>query len=541
MKHPVYWFLISSSLLASNSLGFAQAQEETLTSANSYNGNTNSKPFEPLSTSNEGGTTYKCTGNICISYAGLGGEGLTNSCFTDTAGNLAFVGNGYTLCFDNIITTASNPGAINVQGEGKTLGVSGFSLFSCAYCPPGTTGYGAIKAAGNTTIKDNSSLVFHKNCSQTEGGVIYCKGSSTTELKMENNQNLVFSENSSNKKGGAIFTQKLTITSGGPTLFSNNSVSASAPQGGAICLDDTGSECSLTADLGDITFDGNKIIKTGDNSVTRNSIDLGSSGKFTNLRAKDGFGIFFYDPIANQGDTDTEIELNKAEERGSTTYTGKIVFSGERLSDEEKEVPANLQSYFKQPLKIGSGSLVLKDGVTLEAKSFTQTAGSNVVMDLGTTLQTPSSGGETITLTNLDINIASLGGGGVTPDPAKVASQTSNKTVTISAVNLVDSDGNAYEYPILATSKPFTAIVATTNTSTVTAPETNPTNYVPPTHYGYQGNWTVTWDAETATKTATLTWEQTGYSPNPERQGPLVPNTLWGSFSDLRAIQNLMD
>ncbi|WP_315971667.1 polymorphic outer membrane protein middle domain-containing protein, partial [Chlamydia psittaci] len=75
----------------------------------------------------------------------------------------------------------------------------------------------------------------------------------------------------------------------------------------------------------------------------------------------------------------------------------------------------------------------------------------------------------------------------------------------MSAVNLVDSDGNAYEYPILATSKPFTAIVATTNTSTVTAPETNPTNYVPPTHYGYQGNWTVTWDAETATKTATLT------------------------------------
>ncbi|EPP33671.1 polymorphic outer membrane protein G family, partial [Chlamydia psittaci C6/98] len=33
-------------------------------------------------------------------------------------------------------------------------------------------------------------------------------------------------------------------------------------------------------------------------------------------------------------------------------------------------------------------------------------------MDLGTTLQTPSSGGEAIDLTNLDINIASLGGGG---------------------------------------------------------------------------------------------------------------------------------
>ncbi|EPJ29143.1 chlamydia polymorphic membrane middle domain protein, partial [Chlamydia psittaci 99DC5] len=409
MKHPVYWFLISSSLFASTSLGFAQAQEETLTSANSYNGNTNSKPFDPLSTSNEGGTTYKCTGNICIAYAGLGETGLSSSCFTDTTGNLAFVGNGYTLCFDNITTEASNPGAINVQGDNKTLGVSGFSLFSCAHCPPGTTGYGAIKALGNTTIKDNSSLVFHKNCSQTEGGVIYCKGSSTTELKMENNQNLVFSENSSKAKGGAIFTQKLTIVSGGPTLFSNNSVSASAPQGGAICLDNTGSECSLTADLGDITFDGNKIIKTDDNSVTRNSIDLGSGGKFTNLRAKDGFGIFFYDPIANQGNASDPIELNKAE--SGTNYTGKIVFSGERLSDEEKKVPANLQSYFTQPLKIGAGSLVLKDGVTLEAKQVTQTAGSSVVMDLGTTLQTSSSG-ESITLANLDINIASLGGGG---------------------------------------------------------------------------------------------------------------------------------
>ncbi|WP_041460212.1 polymorphic outer membrane protein middle domain-containing protein [Chlamydia psittaci] len=412
MKHPVYWFLISSSLIASNSLCFAEADQKTLTPAHSYNGITNSKPFQPLSTSNSNGTIYTCTGNVCITYAGLGDTGLSSSCFADTAGDLSFIGNGYTLCFDNITTTASNPGAINVSGSDKTLNVSGFSLFSCAYCPPGTTGYGAIKSAGNTTIKDNASLVFHKNCSTADGGVIYCKASSSTaELKMENNKNLVFSENSSNTKGGAIFTQKLTITSGGPTLFSNNSVShASAPKGGAICLDDTSSECSLTANLGDITFDGNKIITTSGSTIKRNAIDLGTSGKFTKLNAKDGFGIFFYDPIANTGDTVTEIELNKTD---SSTYTGKIVFSGERLSDKEKTDADNLKSYFKQPLKIGAGSLVLKDGVTLEAKKVTQTEGSTIVMDLGTTLQTPSSGGETITLTNLDINVASLGGGGV--------------------------------------------------------------------------------------------------------------------------------
>ncbi|WP_262405945.1 chemotaxis protein [Chlamydia abortus] len=411
MKHPVYWFLISSSLFASSSLCFANADQKTLTSANSYNGNTNSEPFTPLTTENSSGTIYTCTGNICISYAGLGEEGLSSSCFSDANGNLSFLGNGYSLCFDNITTQASNPGAINVSGSNKTLDISGFSLFSCAYCPPGATGYGAIKSGGNNTIKDNSSLVFHKNCSTTEGGAIQCKSTdSAAELKLENNKNLVFSENSSTSSGGAIYADKLTIVSGGPTLFSNNSVShASGPKGGAISIKDSGGECSLTANLGDIIFDGNKTIKTGDSTVTRNSIDLGSGGKFTKLNAKEGFGIFFYDPISNTGGS-TEIELNKAEE-GPITYTGKIVFSGEKLSDEEKKVAGNLQSYFKQPLKIGSGSLVLKDGVTLEAKKVTQTAGS-VVMDLGTTLQTPSSDGDTITLTNLDINIASLGGGG---------------------------------------------------------------------------------------------------------------------------------
>ncbi|SGW23031.1 polymorphic outer membrane protein G family protein [Chlamydia abortus] len=410
MKHPVYWFLISSSLIVSNSLYSEEPDQKTLTSAHSYNGNTNSEPFNPLSTSNSNGTIYTCTGNICIAYAGLDGSGLSSSCFTDTAGNLSFLGNGYTLCFDNITTQSSHPGAISVSGTNKTLDISGFSLFSCAYCPPGATGYGAIKAVGNTTIKDNSSLVFHKNCSTGEGGAIQCKASSSeAELKIENNQNLVFAENSSSSSGGAIYADKLTIVSGGPTLFSNNSVSASSPKGGAICIKDSGGECSLTADLGDITFDGNKIIKTngGSPTVTRNSIDLGSSGKFTKLNAKEGFGIFFYDPITGGGSD--ELNINKQD---TVDYTGKIVFSGERLSDEEKKVAANLKSYFKQPLKIGAGSLVLKDGVTLEAKKITQTKGSTVVMDLGTTLQTPSSSGETITLTNLDINIASLGGGG---------------------------------------------------------------------------------------------------------------------------------
>ncbi|AFS26740.1 chlamydia polymorphic membrane family protein [Chlamydia psittaci CP3] len=262
------------------------AKEATLSPADSYNGKTaGNQEFQPKTTSESEGMTYTCVGNVCIAYAGLSEDGLSNSCFSDSSGNLSFIGNGYTLCFDNITTTASNPGAINVSGSDKTLNVSGFSLFSCAHCPPGTTGYGAIQSQGVSTFSGNNKLIFDNNCSTGEGGAIKCATGSNAELKLEGNGYVVFSGNSSQNKGGAIYTKKLTITADGPTLFSNNSVSQSSPKGGAICLDDTSGECSLTANLGDITFDGNKIITTssGSSTVKRNSMISVLVGNFTKL------------------------------------------------------------------------------------------------------------------------------------------------------------------------------------------------------------------------------------------------------------------
>ncbi|MEF9497027.1 hypothetical protein O6937_02635, partial [Chlamydia sp. 04-14] len=401
MKHPVYWFLISSGLMASTSLSFAQGESQTLTPADSYNGN---GTFTPKTSSNSTSTTYTCEGNVCIANAG-NSSALTSSCFTQSAGDLLFIGNGYSLCFESINTT-TKPAAIDASGSNKKLSINNFSLFSCSFCPPGSSGKGAIKVVGNSTFSSNSDILFNQNCSTDSGGAINCG----EELIFEGNRKLIFSDNSSSTSGGAIYTKKLKLTSGGLTLFSNNSVSKdSDPKGGAICFNDSGSECSLTADLGNIIFNGNKIITTNNSnaSIKRNSINLGTGGKFTKLNAKDGFGIFFYDPIADTGDTTTEIEINKAD--GTTTYSGKIVFSGEKLSIEEKAVAENLQSSFKQPLKIGSGSLVLKDGVTVTANKISQTTGSTIVMDKGTSLKAST---ETIDITNLVINTASLGGGG---------------------------------------------------------------------------------------------------------------------------------
>nr|WP_276816070.1 polymorphic outer membrane protein middle domain-containing protein [Chlamydia gallinacea] len=479
MKYSIYLFLVSSGMIASTSLGFADPTKKNLDSSTSYNGNTASSNFTPLTTSDSNGTQYICTGDVCIMYAGTASSGTTNtalstSCFQESQGDLSFVGNGYSLCFDNVKAT-SKPSVIEVGSTDKNLSLSGFSLFSCTSCPPGTTGNGAIKSSGSTTLSNDAKLMFDRNCSTDNGGAITCKGctiqntsgsaifinnsssqsggaiystsattissnnqvmfsgNSTTgsssssggaiwcsdttnnnlDLKFEGNKELIFSGNSSTTSGGAIYADKLTIVTGGPTLFTRNSVkSTSSPKGGAICINSTSGECSLTAELGDLIFDGNTIITTSGSTTTkRNAIDLGTSGKFTKLNASEGYGIYFYDPIANNGDTATTLELNKAS--GSDTYTGQIVFSGEKLSASEKAEADNLKSYFKQPIKVDAGSLVLRDGVTLEAKKVEQTAGSAVVMDVGTTLQTPSASGEDITLTNLEINVASLGGGGV--------------------------------------------------------------------------------------------------------------------------------
>ncbi|WP_284442446.1 autotransporter domain-containing protein [Chlamydia gallinacea] len=594
MKHSIYWFLLSSGIVGTSSLGFSAAEEKTLTSANSYDGNTASAEFQTQNNTSPNGTNYTCMGDVCISYAGKQTP-LTNSCFNQSAGDLSFVGNGYSLCFDNVKAT-SKPSVIEVNGSNKNLSLSGFSLFSCTSCPPGTTGNGAIKSSGSTTLSNDAKLMFDRNCSTDNGGAITCKGctiqntsgsaifinnssaknggaisstaamtvssnnqvmfsgNSTTgsssssggaiwcsdtssnnlDLKFEGNKELIFSGNSSTTSGGAIYADKLTIVTGGPTLFTRNSVkSTSSPKGGAISINDTNGECSLTAELGDLVFDGNTI--TDSSSTKRNAIDLGTSGKFTTLNAREGYGIYFYDPISNTGTTTGDIELNKTS--GNNTYTGQIVFSGEKLSEAEKKVADNLKSYFKQPLKVTSGSLVLRDGVTLEANKVEQTAGS-VVMDVGTTLQTST---ETITLSNLEINVASLGGGGT---PATIStSSASNKNITISQLQLVDSDGNAYEQPVFSTTTPFSALSVSTNTGQITIPTTNLTDFIPAAHYGYQGNWTVTWSqaANAATNSTTLSWQQTGYNPNPERVGALVPNTLWGAFADIRALQNLMD
>ena len=264
MKYSVYLFLVSSGMIASTSLGFANPTEKNLDSSTSYNGNTASSAFNPLSTSDSNGTQYICTGDVCIMYAGTGSgtnTALSSSCFKESQGDLSFVGNGYSLCFDHV-NASSSPSVIEVGNTSKNLSLSGFSLFSCTSCPPGTTGNGAIKSSGSTTLSNDAKLMFDRNCSTDDGGAITCKGCTIQNTS----GSAIFINNSSAKNGGAISsTAAMTVSSNNQVMFSGNSTTgSSSSSGGAIWCSDT-SNNNL-----DLKFEGNKeLIFSGNSSTTR--------------------------------------------------------------------------------------------------------------------------------------------------------------------------------------------------------------------------------------------------------------------------------
>ncbi|EPP35256.1 chlamydia polymorphic membrane middle domain protein, partial [Chlamydia ibidis] len=303
---------------------------------------------------------------------------------------------------------------------------------------------GALYSHGESVIANNGKVAFLNNTTKRSvfaspgdsyeptdlsGGAIYSSHNSDT-LTFQNNSELIFSNNScsgtkATSSGGAICAKTLHIISGGPTLFSNNYSLGKTSVGGAISVTSSG-KCHLSAEGGDIVFEGNKTITVTDTpapattTTLRNSIDLAGSSEIGTLNACEGYGIYFYDPITSTsvGSTgETELIINNSLNQ---LCTGAIVFSGEKLTDNEKLEPKNFTSNFYQPLTLKSGSLVIKDGAIVNTAGFKQEAGSKVIMDLGTTLEVTGSKKSTsptatvggVVLTDLYVDISSLLGGG---------------------------------------------------------------------------------------------------------------------------------
>ncbi|WP_370895074.1 polymorphic outer membrane protein middle domain-containing protein [Chlamydia pecorum] len=582
MKCSLHRLLVSSAIAFPFSSFSLFSADTPLGSADSYSGTGNPVQFTPKATNNAAGTIYSCTGDMSIYNAGSSGNELSTACFQEQTGDLTFNGNGYSMFFNTINVAASNPGAINAKGADKTLTLTDFSTLSFIASPSSTTGTGAIESVGDIQLTNNEYVTFINNASTTTGGAACSQGNctisgnqivrfdsnstsggtinggaiccskqpppsvppTTPTLTIKENNEVTFINNSAAGSGGAIYAQNLTLSSQGKgVLFTNNTAIATAsPKGGAIAIADSG-EISLSADGGNITFNGNITKTTGVGTPTRNAIDLGSTAKFTALRATEGNSIYFYDPITGSGATDA---LNINETNASVTYGGSIVFSGEKLSETEKQQAENLKSKFTQTVTLKNGSLVLKDGVTVDTNTFTQEAGSILLMDAGTTLS--ASTGD-VTVKNLAVNISSLN----ETDKVTLSATANNKNVTLSGpITLMDDSGNAYENHDLRNSQGFSFVELSAGSSGGAGTATPPTSTDPqtteqtPQHYGYQGTWAVAWapgaggGTAPQTQTATLSWTKTGYIPNPQKRGNLVPNSLWGVFVDVRSIQEVM-
>lgn len=589
MKCSLHRLLVSSAIALPFSSFSLFSADTPLGSADSYSGSGNATQFQPKNTNVPAGTTYSCNGDCFIYNAGDNSHQLSTACFQEQSGDLTFIGNGYSMSFNTIDVTSGQPGAINVTQASKTLTLQEFSHLSFIASPSSATsdGTGAIESKGNIELKNNEYVTFINNNSTTSGGAACSQGnctisgnqivrfdSNTTSQASQNggaiccfkqspppatppapmlsitgNNEVTFINNSAKGNGGAIYAQSLTLSSQGKgVLFANNTAVNGTPKGGAIAIADSG-EISLSADGGDITFNGNTTSTTGGaGTPTRNAIDLGSQAKFTVLRATEGNSIYFYDPITGSGATDA-LSIN--ETNASVTYGGSIVFSGEKLSETEKTKPENLKSKFSQDVDLKNGSLVLKDGVTVDTKQFTQTAGT-LLMDAGTTLSASTGA---VTVKNLAVNMSSLNG----TDKVTLSATAASQNVSLTGpITLMDDNGNAYENPDLRNSQSYDFIVLsagdTTTAGTATPPSSSNTDpqitEQTPQHYGYQGTWAVKWVQSPApgaggattpqTQTATLSWTKTGYIPNPERRGNLVPNSLWGVFVDVRSIQEVM-
>lgn len=535
MKNSIYGVLILSSFTVS--IAFANA--ENLDSSASFDGSTGAGQFTAKQSSQVGGTTYTLTADVTIEHVKSTTPANT-SCFKNSAGNVTFVGANHSLIFEDIASTAQGA-AISTNTDGKTIMMSGFNVLSFISAPQASTGNAAIYGIASITIKENKQLVFDTNHSTAAGGAIHClkTGATATTLTLENNASMIFRNNSSATKGGAIHTDKLVLKTGGNTLFENNHATQ---KGGAISIADSG-EISLSADTGSIIFKGNTYTDAGNR--VNNAIYVGANGKFVKLEAKEAQSILFYDPILVEGAAADNLEINKV--NGATTYTGSIIFSGRHIDSPHKKMKH--VSKFTQPLTLSAGSLVLEKGAHLEAKSLTQTEGSKIILDQTSSIKVQ----ENVDIKELWLSLDEF----VEPTAANISSSGAAHTVTVKGPLGIFADQEAfYNHHALANNVDQELLQLAdqdiTKISLVDVPESVRENLN--THRGYQGSWTVDWKTvpgstsggvtTLGTKTATVHWRPTGYIPfggAQEITTPLVPNTLWGNFSDIRNLERTVE
>lgn len=407
---------------------------------------------------------------------------------------------------------------------------------------------------------------------EDEGAVLSITGNSGDVVFCGNSTSVAVSATEKQFGGGAIHTKELKISEnqGAVSFLSNRSAT-----GAAVRISDSGSVV-LRALGGDITFDGNLTFDGNYEAI----YFAGPSSRIQELSASSGKSIIFRDALTFEDMTlrrasgnnpnSPTLVLNSLEE--GKEHTGTILFSRET-------------SKIPQVAVLQGGTLALTCQAQLWLGGLKQEPKSDILMEAGTVLrvceqflkdeqksegrehpETPSfveaavlfpkasvetteaaSSSESIVLSNLSIDISSFASeiNSEALPPKLILPEGSIDQLKNLRLKVVDVEGLGYEnHSLLSHSRNISLV----EFSKISQDSTTPVNDELLSHidvditlpemsaktYGHTGMWSSTRVEEGK---LVVDWMPTGYNLNPEKQGSLVLNTLWGVSEDLRAVK----
>ncbi|WP_349821302.1 polymorphic outer membrane protein middle domain-containing protein [Chlamydia abortus] len=382
---------------------------------------------------------------------------------------------------------------------------------------------GAICANLCSINTQSAPVYFRKNRADYFGGAIH----SHQTIVKNNDAAIFFSENSA-EGGGAITASSCHLIASQPIIFSENS--AGNLGGGAIYLGGPQPQLYLHAQAGDIIFIGNvaRVSTKHSSGLHNNAITIKGSPENIRLVANENQSIIFYDPFLATSPSAHPININSGD---NIFHCGSVIFSGEKLPLDRQD-KTNKTSIFNQPVYLHNGTLSITGGAILAVQEFKQFGG---VLNLspGSMLTSYNSLGKDVVISNISFGLDTAH----SHLPAEIRS--GNAVIKLSgSPQIHDPDNIFYDNHSLA-SQPYQMEIIFKSDKGIHTEKFVPEEIaIQQNTYGYQGIWKFHWSEGDSKKHKTLRalWIPTGtFVLNPEKEGSLVPSSVWSTFSGMRA------
>ncbi|WP_213357479.1 autotransporter domain-containing protein [Chlamydiifrater phoenicopteri] len=300
--------------------------------------------FDGNSSESKGGGIYSKNG--CVSITNNSSVVFTNNHAQESGG---------AIFIESVTSSTEGPGAEEEDSDQGQLG------------------------ALNSDASDKFSIIGNY------GQVLFSNNYTTTAFPASENDGEALSGASSEKYGGgAAYVKDIEVSGNRDVLFLFNK----ADKGGAIHIKDGGS-VSLSADYGNIVFQGNKEL-----DGTSDCIFLaGSTSKITKLRAREGHAVQFFDSIIFDNETSRDtVSTQVVNSTVASTQTPSLSINGadNGMVRQNSENPyigvvqfGGGISKIPQKAKLEAGGLIVSGG-ELWLEGLEQTQGSYIQLSADT-------------------------------------------------------------------------------------------------------------------------------------------------------------